>query len=130
MDQLLHLRASHVRLGNLSRYITPRMCYYPRVQMNDTCKVIQTQTMKAIPRLQQNSQMASSTTRRYRISCHGRLADTSRPKASCYDLFNGQRIEVYDPCSNFTQFPRLSLPLSHTGGGKMHEAGYRSCISF
>ena len=43
--------------------------------------------------------------------------------ASCCDLLDGQRIEGYDPCTNFTKCT------THSGGGKMHETGYRIKLS-
>ena len=51
------------------------------------------------------------------------LAVTEPP---CFDLFDGHQIEEHDPGSNLTKYPLLSLPPSHTGGGKIREAGYRS----
>ena len=64
--------------------------------------------------LQQNSQISSTTARRDRISWYGRLADFSSD-----DLFDGQRIEGHDHCSNFTKYSLHSLPMSHSRGGKM-----------
>ena len=57
------------------------------------------------------------------------MSDFSRDEAYCYDLFNGKLIGGHDPFSNFTKYPHLSLPLSHTSGGNMPEAGYRNLIN-
>ena len=44
----------------------------------------------------------------------------------CYDQFDERKNEGYDPCSKFNNCPLLSLPLSHTAGGNMCVASYRS----
>ena len=63
------------------------------------------------------------TARSDRPSQPGRLANFSGD-AFFYDLFDGQRIEGHNLYSHFTKCPLLSLPLSHTKGGKMREVNF------
>ena len=41
---------------------------------------------------------------------HASTADFSRDGASCYDLFDGQRIEGHAPCTNFTPSVLFRFP--------------------
>ena len=54
------------------------------------------------------------------VGCHETIVNTERIGGVI------QQLQGHDLCSNFTKCPLLSLPLSHTGGGKIRIASYRN----